>query len=284
MATVVATLGVLLGSGCSRPEVDGDPDLVARVGKQVLMRADLDKALAPGLSPQDSTRLAHAYVRSWVDSHLMAQVAARNIPDMSQIDRMVEDYRNELIAWEYRRLMLVHHSDGIYAPDSIEAYYRAHPDMFILERPLVKGVYIKIADNSPSLARVRKLYRSTRDADIDRLEKQDLEGMIHYDYFRDHWVDWEQIETRVPIDFGSSPDAFLAANKYVETTSNGFVHLLEITDYLKTGSPMPLEKAEEQIRRDLFNLHRSEYDTRLRMDLLNRGLGDGTIVINTPLD
>lgn len=270
--------------GCQGDNPDNDPGLVARVGKARLMRVDLDKALAGTVSAQDRARLARAYVKSWIDSHIMTEVAQRNIPDMSEIDRMVEQYRSELIAWEYRRLMFIHNVDREFPEDSIEAYYNSHGREFVLERPVIKGVYIKIADNSPALARVRKLYRSTRDADIDRLEKQDLEGVIHYDYFRDRWVDWDQIETRIPLDFGSSPDQFLANQDHVEVSANGYTHLLEITEYRKTGSVMPLERARELIIRDLFNLRRREYDRRLRLDLYNQGLNDGTIKVNVQLD
>lgn len=282
-ALAAAAIGGCLAA-CSAPHPDDAPDLIARVGKQRLTRSELDKVLSPSLSPADSTRAARSYIRTWIDSRIMGEMASRNIPDMSEIDRMVEDYRNQLIAWEYSRLMYMQHGDREIPADSIAAYYEKHSADFVLERPLVKGVYIKIADNSPSLPAVRKLYRSTRDADIDRLEKQDLKGVIHYDYFRDRWVDWEQIETRIPIDFGPSPDAFLAAHKTVEVSENGFTHLLEITEYLKTGAVMPLERAEERIRRDLFNTHRREYDARLRMELLTRGLNDGTVIIKVPLE
>ncbi len=284
IASCLLIAALTFAGGCSADNPDNDPDLIARIGKQRLMRNEIDKALAHRLSDQDSTRLARAYVRSWIDSRIMGEVAIRNIPDMSEIDRMVNDYRNELIAWEYRRLMFMQHGDRDFPADSVQAYYDRHIRDFKIERPLVKGVYIKIADNSPSLAKVKKLYRSTRDADIDRLEKQDLEGLIHYDYFRDHWVDWEQIETRIPYDFGQSPDLFLSQHRHLETSANGYTHLLEITEYLRTGSTMPLERAEERIRRDLFNRSRQEYEERLRLELYKKGLSDGTILIQTPLD
>ena len=283
LGTMLAAL-LAVQSACTKTDPDSDANLVARVGKQRLMREELDRAITPGLSAEDSTAFARAYVKSWVDARVMTEVASRNISDMSAIDRMVDDYRNELIAWEYSRLMFDHHSETDFPTDTIEAYYQRESKRFVLDRPLVKGVYIKIADNSPVLARVRKLYKSTRDADIDRLEKQDLQGVIHYDYFRDRWVDWEQIETRIPGDFGDSPDAFVANHKHYEISSNGFTHLLEITEYLPTGSPMPIERARTLIIRDLYNLNRQVYDTRLRMELLSKGLEDGTVVINTPLN
>lgn len=277
--------GLVAGAvSCSKPAPDVDALLVARVGTSRLTKNDIARLVTPGMTPEDSATLVKTYVRQWIESHIMSDLAVKSIPDMSAIDRMVEDYRNELIAWEYRRLMFNRHGNVEFTPDTIAAYYEVNKDQFVLERPLVKGVYIKIDENSPSLAKVKRLYKSDKDADVDRLEKEDLQGVIHYDYFRDRWVDWEQIETRVPIDFGTSPEAFLATHKTAEVTVNGFTHLLEITDYLPSGSTMPLEWAEESIRRTLYDEQRKAYDTQLRLDLLNEGLQDGSVVVNIPLD
>lgn len=280
----MAAILVVMASACSKPAPDVDALLVARVGNARLTKNDVARLVTPGLSAEDSATLVKTYVRSWIESHLMSEMAVKSIPDMSTIDRMVDDYRNELIAWEYRRLMFNRHGQVDFSADTIAAYYENHKDEFVLDRPLVKGVYIKIDEHSPSLAKVKRLYKSDKDDDVDRLEKEDLQGVIHYDYFRDRWVDWEQIETRVPIDFGSSPEAFLSTHKTAEVTANGYTHLLEITDYLPSGSVMPLEWAEEAIKRTLYDEQRKAYDTQLRLELLNQGLSDGSVVVNIPLD
>ncbi len=278
-------LPVLTLTGCKEKyEGDNDPDLIVRVGRQRLTRQDLDKALTPGRSYDDSVRLSRAYIRSWIDNRIMGEIASRNIPDMSEIDRMVEEYRNQLIAWEYRRLMFLHNGLTQFSEDSIAAYYDSHADQYTLDRPIVKGIYIKIDDHSPSLATIKKLYRSNKEGDIDRLDKEDFKGVMHYDYFRDRWVDWEQIETRIPLNFEPTPDAFLANHDHAEVSQNGFTYLLSITEYRRSGSRMPLEIARERIQRDLFNAHRREYDARLIMDLYQQGIENGSVIINTPLD
>lgn len=285
IATVALMGCATMLPGCKEKlEGDNDPDLIVRVGKQRLTRQDLDKALAHGLPQADSMRLARAYIRSWIDARVMGEVASKNIPDMSEIDRMVEEYRNQLIAWEYRRLMFLQNGHMEFNDDSIASFYERNAHNYILERPVVKGVYIKIDDKSPSLAAVRKLYRSRKDDDIDKLEKEDFKGVIHYDYFRDRWVDWEQIETCIPLEITSTPDLFLATHDHAEVSQNGFTYLLDISDFRRTGARMPLEIAEEHIRRDLFNTRRREYDAKLIMDLYKQGLENGTIIVNTPLD
>ena len=54
--------------------------------------------------------------------------------------------------------------------DSLRAYYNSHNREFILERPLVRGIYLKVPDDAPNLGVIKRLYRSSRRDDIDRLE------------------------------------------------------------------------------------------------------------------
>ncbi len=268
---------------CNSDRVTGR-DVLARVGKETLTRGQLNRQIPPGLSSNDSVKLARAYVRDWIDRQTVGVVAARNIPDMEEIDRMVAEYRNELISWEYRRLMSYEHADTMFHPDTLQAYYDRNVDDFKLHHPIVKGVFIKIADSSPSLKQVRKIYRSHDAADIDCLEKKDFTGVIHFDYFRNRWVDWEQIESRMPFDFGNDANAFLRNHKNAEITVGGFVYLLEISEFMPSGSIMPYDYAGELIREALINERRIDYDRRLRYELYNRGIENGDIEIFCDLD
>ena len=159
----------------------------------------------------------------------------------------------------------------------LRAYYNSHNREFILERPLVKGIYLKVPDDAPNLAVIKRLYRSGRRDDIDRLEKEVLTSAIHYDYFRDKWVDWEQIESHIPYDFGASGDKFLSERTHFETSAGGFTYLLEINDLLPAGAIMPFENARQMITDRLNANRRREYDERLRRDLYDEALKSGKL-------
>ena len=107
---------------------------------------------------------------------------------------------------------------------------------------------------------------------------------IHYDYFIDRWVEWEQIESRIPYDFGNNANSFVSSHKKVETTIGGFTYLLYISDYLKSGSEMPVEVATQQIKDILINKNRIEYDKELRQQLYEQGVKDGDIKILCDLE
>ena len=245
-------------------------DFIAVLGNHRLTRAEVAARMPGGLTPDDSARFVKAYVNDWIDTRLVSEVAAGEL-DMSEIDRMVADYRNTLIMQEYRRRMFETHAASI-PDDSVKAYYEAHKTEFVLDRPMVKGTYLKVPDDARNLAVLRKLYRSNKAADADKLEKEVLSSAVHYDYFRDRWVNLDQVETRIPIDFSAQVTASLQAGKPLDVHSGGFVYLLSVSEYLPSGSVMPFEAAEPLVRERLLTTHRMAYAARLRNELFSTAL------------
>ena len=57
-----------------------------------------------GLCEADSIKFARAFIRKWMDENLVSEIAASEI-DMAGIEQMVDEYRRQLVMWEYRRQM-----------------------------------------------------------------------------------------------------------------------------------------------------------------------------------
>ena len=252
------------------------PDAVVSVGSAVLTVRDVRQNVPAGLAPDDSAKLANAYVRRWVDAQLLTNVAAAQV-DMAEIDRLVDEYRRELIINSYRRQMAQRTDESVFAEDSLMAYYEKSKRDFVLERPLVKGVYLKVPDDAGNLRELRRLYKSEKPDDVDRLEKVAPISALHYDYFRDRWVDWEQIESRIPVNTTESVLATLKAHKQIDMSADGFVYLLDVTDYLPAGSVMPYEFARQYIVERMLSRERTRLDTQLRNELYERSVADGTV-------
>lgn len=275
----VALAGVLLLGGCRGGDSASVPaDAIATVGGATLTRAELNRNLPSALNAADSAALARAYVRNWIDQRLIEQVAAADV-DIEEIDRLTADYRRELIMSRYRHEM-ARRADAVeFADDSLRAYYDTHGGDFTLERPLMQGIYLKVADNAPQINVLRRLYKSERPVDLDRLEKEAPAAASHYDYFRDRWVDWEQIENRIPADFGESDVAAISSGRPFELNSGGYVYLLKISDVIPAGHIMPFETARPLIRERMLTARRRAFDSRLRNDLYESALATGTLVI-----
>ncbi len=124
-------------AACSSGETDVKDDVIAHVDQHTLTFAELRKNLPGGLSADDSIRFVKAYVNEWVETRLISDIAAEDI-DMTDINRLVEEYRNQLIVKEYLRRMFEAKADKI-DDSQINEYYDKHKSEFILERPMEIG-------------------------------------------------------------------------------------------------------------------------------------------------
>ena len=276
-------LSSLSVTACGSGGAVADGDVLASVGTSMLTVDDLRDNTPLGLSSEDSVLFCRAYIKQWIDSRLVSEIAVRNISGTEKIDKMVEEYRNDLIMKEYKRLMYEENGGRWFSVDTLKSYYDNHKSDFILKKPLVRGIFLKLPQDAPRLQDVRKWYCSDNSDDIERLEKYTLQDAVQYDYFRDRWTDWNDIQNHIPMDFGGSPDMFLKKNDNFEMTRVGYTYLLSVSEYLPSGSEAPFELVEESIK-DLFaNENRVEYDRMLRKLLFERGVKSGDVKVNVDL-
>lgn len=273
-AIVAGALGALTAmAACHKAPPMADETLAA-IGGETLTLTELRKALPAGLTPADSTAFAEAWINTWINDRLLEHEAIRHLPNSADIDRRVADYRRNLISWEYRRMAIAANPELAPTDSAMRAYYLTHSNEMLLEQPLVKGIYIKMGTADPALATVRRLYRSDRSADIDRLEKVGLNGAVHYDYFRDQWIPFDRIVSKIPHPVNASD---LRKGYCLDVDVDGFTYLLSVSDILPAGTTMPYEAAEPQIRQALEILNSSELDASLLRDLRADAISSGRL-------
>ena len=87
--------------------------------------------------------------------------------------------------WEYRRRKIEENViEPMMTEQQLDEYISKHAGAYILDHPIIKGIYIKISDNAHELNDVRQLYTSDKADDIDKLDKL-IESAVSYEYFRD---------------------------------------------------------------------------------------------------
>lgn len=273
----VAVLTVLL-TACNKPAPTIPQDALVRVGNRALTRADLAQVIPAGLSPDDSTKFVKAFITKWVDESLVSEIAAKSV-DIDRINRLTDEYRRELILREYTERMFRQHAAEL-PEDSIKAFYDNNAGLFKLTQPMVRGTYIKIDSAAVNLKKIRRLYASDKADDADLLEKELLSDAIHYDYFRNKWVPWEQIENRIPYDFGVNTYNWPAKGRKLDFTQNGFTYLLYISEILPAGQTTPFEAARPDIVTRMLNANRATYRATLMRELLQQAVSDNRAEVN----
>lgn len=263
--TALILTGILLiAIGCGRKKtetIDSDIEFVAQYRDSVLRMSDILRRLPPGISPADSAALIRKITDQWIEGFLIEDLAAGQIDDMDRIDALTASYRRSLIADSYRRKM---RSNGVQPVDmqGVKAYYKAHSSELRLERPVVKGIYIRVPASSRHIDDIRQWMRQADPDSYDALENTGRREATAFRYFADQWTDFDIISAEIPSRLGDG-DRFVETTDYYETELNGTIYILRLTDFRKSGASMPEEYAAPIIEDRMKALHLADYEAGL---------------------
>ena len=270
-------LGVIgLCLSCS-PTYDhkGKTPLV-EVDGRFLYREDLQAVMPVGLSADDSLLFADDYVRNWAEEVLLYDKAEENIPDNAEVERLVANYRKSLILHIYQQALIHQKLSAQVTEEEVEAYYRDNLNLFKVDRPLIKGLFIKVPLKAPHLSDVRRWYRSDSREAVEHLEKYSLRNAVAYEYFYDKWVPAADILGRLP-EGGVSVETALRQKRPVELADTAFHYFLNVTDYRAVGEEEPYEMARAHARDLLLNIRQVEFMRQVRDDLYRRAVENDEI-------
>lgn len=273
---IAVAAGTIMCSCSSDSASEATP--LARVDDEILTLEQLRADMPRGLSGEDSVKFVKTYIDNWIDTRLITSIAA-DVVDMKEIDRLCDEYRNELIVSFYRRYMLDNGALPRLSEDSLKTYYEQHKSEFKLRYPMVRGIYLKLPSDADNVQTLRRIFKSERQDDMDRLEKEAFNSAIHYDAFRDNWIDWEQIETKIPYDFGSRPELWPVPGRSLDFSSGGSTYLLLISDCRAAGMPMPFEVAAPIIRERLLVERRRRLDMEMMHEMREHAAKEGMLEV-----
>ncbi|MCD8310278.1 MAG: peptidyl-prolyl cis-trans isomerase [Prevotellaceae bacterium] len=268
----ITCLGLLLAlclAACKGDPDHGGRTPLARLEGNFLYLEDLRAVLPAGLSKDDSLLFAERYIRNWVEDILLYEKAESNIPDNGEIDKLVENYRKALIVHTYQQALIDQKLSEELTDEELEEYYNSHLELFKAERPLIKGLFIKVPLTAPQIGNVRRWYKSETQDAVEHIEKYSLQNAVKYEYFYDKWVPASDMLEMMPQQ-GMLDGKYLESNRHVELKDTAFYYFLNVSDYRPAGEQEPFESARTLVKDMLLNTKQVEFMEEVKNDLYRR--------------
>jgi hypothetical protein len=262
-----ASCRFLSGNGSEEP-------LAKAYGKELYL-SQLAEIFPPNITKEDSAQILKNYIEGWVRKQVILQKAEANLTDeQKNVDQLIDDYRSSLLIYKYEQKYLMQKMDTVISEDQLGEFYSSNKDNLILMNSIVKALFIKLRNDSPSLVKVKDIYRSNRDEDIKLLDDLCLQGAAKYDYFGEQWVSFSYVLTEIPYQPDSQED-FLRKNQSLEFKDSLFTYFLNIKDYKLKGELAPLSYERENIKSIILNQRKQilikDLETKMYNEALNRG-------------
>jgi len=242
-----------------------------------LYRDQIEKIFSPNVDKKDSEQLVNNFIRNWATNVLLYETAKKNINDLSEIDKLVEEYRKSLIIHEYQQKLIQQKFSKDISEEERKAFYEKFGNQLLLNESYVKGLLLVVPANTPQLNEVRSWVQRPNIKSLENIEKYSLKNAISYDYFMNKWVPWVEVLKKIP----SQTDNFaslLANNSFVELSDSTQRYFLKIQDHLNPGDVKPYELAKDEINNILIHKREAEFIKQFENDLYNDALTKKKIV------
>lgn len=273
--------GLLLLGSCSENTTTEQKGTLVKINERTLTKEDVLSVLPKKLSSADSLLWAESYIKQWVKDNLVYDVALRNLDDdnRAEIDRLVDSYRRSLVRYRYQEQLVHERLSANITDEEKQKFYDENQDQFVLDHSLVKGLFLKIPIDAPNLDEVKKWYRSTSEASIEKIEKYSVQNALVYDYFYDKWVSFDEVVANIPIKVTNETE-FLRTHSFVETADSSYCYLLNIEEYVAKGKIAPFEYANTQISDMLVNQRKVQFLKNFEEELYNDAIRGGNVVFS----
>lgn len=278
MAKHLSALGALiflLFTGCGQYENKNDELALARVHDKYLYPSDLTGIITPEYSPKDSTELVRNYIDKWIKREIMLQKAEENLSqeELLEITKQLQETRASLTTFKYQQQLIRQIIDTIVTLEEIQNYFEENEPDFMLDKNIVKALYIKLPAGTPNLNRVRVWYRSDDDQDLLELESYCYQYAINYDYFNEEWIYFDDIKKQLPSDIRNE-DQFLRYNRQLEMEDSLFHYFVYVREFELKGNSAPIEFVENNIKSIIMNKRKieliNETENSIFMDAMNK--------------
>ncbi len=263
-------------TSCQKKVEHGGKTPLVQVGNYVLYQEDMMQALPYYTPGADSVELVKEFIRKWIEEQVLYEKAEHNVRGDEDIERMVAEYRRTLVMNNYERMLLQQKMTEELTEEDLQKYYNDNKQLFMLEEPVIKGVFIKAPLASSGLKDLKKWYKDKSEESLELMEEYAFRNSVLYEYFYEHWVPVSELEGKVIVNLAELSEDF-DKHRNIEAEDGEYCYLLHIEEYMMKGEEKPYDLARHEIIDLLANSRRVEFMNKVKKDLYNQSVEMGRI-------
>ena len=258
---------------------DKESKPVAKAGDEELDEEHYRSGVLSSSIVKDSAFQAKRFIDKWATESLFYQEAMSKLnSEEMQIDRQVQDYRQALVNHIYQTKVIEANLDTVINPDEIENYYEEHRDNFILKDNIVKVNYLKIAEKSPALPKIRKLLLASGEKEKRLLLDLCTQNAENFFLNDSTWLFVDDIKKEIPS-LRDHEEYSFSTGRLLEFQEDGFYYYLRVKDMKTKNSFSPLNFEVANIRKFILNNRKTQLINQYKQLLLEKARTSKNYVI-----
>ncbi len=224
-----------------KQKVEESKTLLVKVAGEKLYLEDFQEMIPPNSSPTDSAEIVNHHVDKWIKEALFINEARKQI-NKSEIDALVEDYRNSLLSHNYETYLIENNLDTLINESEVNEYYEENRADFILAEPAYLMYMIKIPYEEKS-----EFVERWKADSWDEIEKKCMENQ-YWCHLKDSiWVTSKSLDGYLPKSIAE--EVKFSKGFYKSAKRDSMYYMVEVKDKLKPGEEAPRTVVQRQIEK-----------------------------------
>jgi hypothetical protein len=247
-------------------------EAIVKVGNRQLTMKELSGYIPDYLDATDSTLWADDYIKKWVQRELLLLKAEENLnTELKDVSKELEEYRSSLLVYRYKNKLVKEKMDTTVTDSNIQKYFEEHRESFILNRNIVKAIYIKIPVQVSNPDNIKDLCTSDNKEKQAKLNEYCMSYAKAYDRFNDQWIAADMVLKNTPAII-KDQNQFLERNRFVESTDMNYYYIVCIRDYRLSGQVSPVEYVQNDIRNLILSKQKIDFLKQIEKDIYKEGI------------
>jgi hypothetical protein len=272
---------ILLFWSCTSRTVKDEKPL-ARVFDEYLYLSDMKDILKNAQNHEDSLSLIKNFTDKWAKKQVIYHLAEVNLSDENKdVASELENYKLSLLIYKYQQLFVSQKLDTVISEAEFSKYYDSHPDDFILDRDIVKTVFVQLPNSAPGKEKIKGWMTSGNEKDIQKLDEYCAKYAYKYDDFTGGWVSFSTVGKLLPVQIDDVTE-YIKNNKYAEYKDSSYTYCINLKEYQLAGTNAPAEFAREMIKPVILTQRKVVLLNNLENNAFNAELNNKNVEIYHP--
>ena len=262
----------VLFAGCQYFKKDVDKTPVAAIYNTYLYFEDIPLAVYQHKSQEDSLNAIHQYIENWAYKTLLLKQAERNV-DTIKINRLVEQYRRDLLTETYKNRLLQKYIDTVVTEDTLQWYYNKYRNYFLSNDAKIKPRYLVVSGTDKKIGKFKKWFFSDKTAYFDSLIKN-TNSFSKYNLEANKWYLVPDFKKELPV-FKRMNDKFILkkSKKFVLRDSLS-LYLVFVNDVVLKNQNMPLSMVKDDLKQLILSKRKqaamSQMENNIKQEALSK--------------
>lgn len=242
---------------------------IARVYNTYLFLEDVLPQIPKGLPEEDSVLLLQNIIHKWGREQLLIKKAEFNLQDdVSDIDDLVENYRNDLLKFAYQQEYVDDHLDTLISEEEMNTYYLENAQNYELKENILKARYYLFPKDMDDLKKTRRWFLGNSKSYQNKFEDAVFNYALISIEDDTSWIPFEELVKVIPLKTYNQQE-FLARNKKVTLEDSLGLYCLEIQEYKIKDDVSPLPYVKETLRSVILNQRKLDLIRKMEEDIFN---------------